>query len=92
MIKARGDRLVGERSVMLAAGGTGGHLFPAYALPPFLRTLGYIFPLKYFIPIARGIYSKGVGLSGFWVEVTGLSLLLVFIIAAASRLFHQSLE
>jgi len=69
-----------------------GFLFPAYALPPFLRTLGYIFPLKYFIPIARGIYSKGVGLSGFWVEVTGLSLLLVFIIAAASRLFHQSLE
>jgi ABC-2 type transport system permease protein len=69
-----------------------GFLFPAYALPPFLRTLGYIFPLKYFIPIARGIYSKGVGLSGFWVEVTGLSLLLVVIIAAASRLFHQSLE
>lgn len=69
-----------------------GFLFPAYALPGLLRTVGYIFPLTYFIPIARGIYSKGVGLSGLYAEVIGLSLLLVLIIAAASRLFHQSLE
>lgn len=69
-----------------------GFLFPAYALPGFLRAVGLIFPLTYFIPIARGIYSKGIGLSGLYAEVAGLSLLLVLIIAAASRLFHQSLE
>ncbi len=38
-----------------------GFLFPAYALPVVLRTIGYIFPLTYFIPIARGSTAKGWG-------------------------------
>lgn len=69
-----------------------GFLFPAYALPPFLRAVGYIFPLTYFVPIARGIYSKGVGISALWAEVAGLGVLLAVIIFVSSRLFHQSLD
>lgn len=69
-----------------------GFLFPAYALPPVLRTIGYIFPLKYFIPIARGIFSKGIPITYLWAEILGMSFLLVVIIAVASRLFHQSLD
>lgn len=69
-----------------------GFLFPAYALPAVLRTVGYIFPLTYFIPIARGIYSKGVGIPAIWTEVVGLSALLIVIIFASSRLFRQSLD
>ncbi len=69
-----------------------GFLFPQYALPFVLRVISYIFPLTYFIPISRGIYTKGIGLDALWGPVIALSVLLVLIIFAASRLFHESLD
>ena len=49
---------------------------------PLLRVLGYVFPLTHFLPIARGIISKGVGLGALWGEVALLTALLVVILFA----------
>ncbi len=69
-----------------------GFLFPAYALPLVLRTIGYIFPMTYFLPIVRGIFSKGVGLEAMSGEVISSVVLLAVILFAASRLFRESLD
>ena len=69
-----------------------GFLFPQYALPALLRGLGYIFPMTHYLPIARGIFSKGVGLDAVAGQVVVLSALLVVILFVASRLFRESLD
>ncbi len=69
-----------------------GFLFPAYALPKVLRWLGGIFPMTYFIPIARSIFTKGVGLEAIWGQVAALGVVLVVIILSAARLFRSSLD
>ncbi|MEZ4869217.1 MAG: ABC transporter permease [Caldilineaceae bacterium] len=69
-----------------------GFLFPPYALPLLLRILGYIFPMTYFLPILRGIYIKGVGITAIWGQVVAACALLVVILFAASRLFRESLD
>lgn len=69
-----------------------GFLFPAYALPLPLRILGYIFPMTYFLPILRGIYTKGVGLAVIWPQVLASVALLVIILITASRIFRESLD
>src|SRR5579859_4862557 len=69
-----------------------GFLFPQYALPIVLRAISYIFPVTYFIPISRGIFTKGVGLDTMWGQVIAISVLLVVIIFAAARLFRESLD
>lgn len=69
-----------------------GFLFPAYALPLPLRIIGKIFPMTYFLPIVRGIFTKGVGISALWSQVAAASGLLVLIIFVASRLFRESLD
>jgi len=69
-----------------------GFLFPAYALPLLLRALSYLFPLTYFIPIARGIFLKGIGLEELWGQVLALVVLLMVILFFAARLFRQQLD
>ncbi len=44
----------------------GGFIFPRYTMPPVIRMIGNLFPMTYFVPIARGIITKGVGFSMCW--------------------------
>jgi ABC-2 type transport system permease protein len=69
-----------------------GMLFPAYALPPALRLISYLFPATYFLPITRAIMIKGVGLDAIWGDVLGTCILTVLIVFIAARLFRQSLD
>ena len=69
-----------------------GFLFPAYALPLVLRVIGAIFPMTYFLPIVRGVFTKGVGMSAIWEPVAASIFLMVMILFAATRLFRQSLD
>ncbi len=69
-----------------------GFLFPAYALPLPLRLISKIFPMTYFLPIVRGIFTKGVGISALWSQVAAAGGLLVLILFVASRLFRESLD
>jgi ABC-2 type transport system permease protein len=69
-----------------------GFMFPVYALPPFLRLLGTLFPMTYFLPITRGFMIKGIGIPELLPQVAGSCILVVLIVLAASRLFRQSLD
>ncbi len=70
----------------------GGFMFPRSTMPPVLYYLGYFFPLSYFIPIARGIITKGVGVELLWGSVIGLIVFSVVIMVISSRAFRQGLE
>ena len=69
-----------------------GFIFPRYAMPLLLQWVGFIFPLTFFIPIARGIFTKGIGISVLWGNVIALSIFAVGIIFFAARLFRQRLD
>jgi ABC-2 type transport system permease protein len=70
----------------------GGFIFPRYTMPPVLQWMGLLFPLSYFIPIARGVITKGVGLDALWGQALGLLIYSVIIMIAAARSFRQGLD
>jgi ABC-2 type transport system permease protein len=78
--------------ITFAAQFLAGFLFPPYALPLLLRALSYAIPLTYFVPIARGIFLKGIGLAELWGQLLALLVLLGVILFAAARLFRQRLD
>jgi len=69
-----------------------GFVFPHYSMPIVLRGISYIFPLTAFIPIARGIFMKGVGLPFLTNQVLFLIVYDVVILVIAARLFKQTLD
>ncbi len=69
-----------------------GFIFPRNALPPVINWLGYLFPLTYFIPILRGVMSKGIGLEIIWPLVVALGFYAVLIMAVAAKTFKQDLD
>jgi ABC-2 type transport system permease protein len=69
-----------------------GFIFPRYAMPAILSTIGYIFPLTYFIPIARGMFTKGIGIEFLWGQVWAIVIFVVVILFFAARLFRQKME
>jgi ABC-2 type transport system permease protein len=70
----------------------GGFIFPRYTMPPVIRLIGNIFPLTYFVPISRGIISKGIGIEPLIGEVLSLVAYILIIMVVAARLFHQRLD
>lgn len=56
-----------------------GYAFPVETMPPFMRTIANIFPLKHWLIIFRSILLKGAGIDVFWREmlaVLGLGTLI----------------
>jgi len=49
-----------------------GFAFPIESMPPAIRALTSLVPLRYFLAIVRGIFLKGVGMSAFVDEVAAL--------------------
>ena len=67
-----------------------GWIFPLASIPIGIRWISYVFPLTYFIPIARGIFLKGTGLPDLWLQTVVLAGMAVVIISfAASRVRNQ---
>jgi ABC-2 type transport system permease protein len=69
-----------------------GFFFPRYAMPPVVRFAGNLFPLTYFIPIARGIITKGLGIGFLWEQVAVLFIYVVGVIFLAARAFKPGLD
>jgi len=70
----------------------GGFVFPRYAMPPAIRAIGWLFPLTYFIPLSRGIITKGVGIEFMWGQVGALFVYVVVIMVFAARAFKEGLD
>ena len=70
----------------------GGYLFPRDTMPRVLQWMGNLFPLTYFIPIARGIITKGIGINMLWGPAIGLFVHSVVTMILAARTFRQGLD
>ncbi|MCA9922729.1 MAG: ABC transporter permease [Anaerolineales bacterium] len=56
-----------------------GYAFPVETMPPFMRIISNIFPLKHWLIIFRSILLKGAGIDVFWREllaILGLGVLI----------------
>lgn len=69
-----------------------GFMFPRSTMPPALFVIGYLFPLTYFLPIARGIITKGVGVTALLPHIGGLLVYCIVTIVVAALAFKRGLE
>lgn len=69
-----------------------GFIFPRYAMPPLIRVVGNLFPMTYFVPIAQGIITKGVGIEYLWDQVAALLIYVIVVLVFAIRLFKPALD
>ncbi len=70
----------------------GGFIFPRYTMPPVVRVIGNLFPMTYFVPIARGIITKGIGFSVLAGQVLALVVYIVVVIFLAAVTFRRRLD
>ena len=70
----------------------GGYIFPRYTMPRVLQWLGNLFPMTHFIPISRGIITKGIGIDMLWGPAIGLLVYSVVAMVLAARSFKQGLD
>jgi ABC-2 type transport system permease protein len=70
----------------------GGFIFPRYTMPKLIQWVGDIFPLTYFVPISRGIITKGVGFSAVAGQVGALVIYVVIVMTLATVSFRKRLE
>jgi ABC-2 type transport system permease protein len=78
--------------VMMVSLLLGGFIFPRYTMPPVIRAIGNLFPLTYFIPISRGIFTKGVGYSVVSGSVLALVVYIAVVMTLAVIAFRNRLD
>jgi ABC-2 type transport system permease protein len=69
-----------------------GFIFPRITMPPVIRLVGDMIPLTYFIRIARGIVTKGIGLTFIWTDVLALGVYTVMIMGFAAITAKKRLD
>jgi ABC-2 type transport system permease protein len=70
----------------------GGFIFPRYTMPPVIRVIGNLFPMTYFVPISRGIITKGIGLPELAGQVVALAIYILVVITLAAFSFRKRLD
>lgn len=84
------QQLVGM--VLLLGAMLGGYVFPRYTMPLSIQVVGNLFPMTYFVPIARGIMTKGIGFEFLLRETIALVIYAVLVMFIAVRTFKQGLD
>ena len=69
-----------------------GFIFPRGPMPAAIQVIGNLIPLTYFIRIARGIITKGIGLTFLWTDVLALVVYGVMIVLVAAMTSRQRLD
>lgn len=68
-----------------------GFMFPRETMPPFLKLLGAVLPLTYFLDIVRGIFLKGIGISYLWKETLALLTFAVILFSISMAKFKKNI-
>ncbi len=68
-----------------------GFIFPRASMPLWTQIIGDTIPLTYFIRIARGIITKGIGMEFFWADTLALVVFVFICMILASALFKRRL-
>jgi ABC-2 type transport system permease protein len=68
-----------------------GFIFPLSAIPWGVRWIAYIAPLTYFLPISRGIFMRGEGLSELWLWAVILVGYAILVVCLAAWRFRRKL-
>ena len=69
-----------------------GFFFPLAAMPPVLRALSYVVPLRYYLIIIRSVVLKGVGASALVPEIVALAIFGTVVMVAAALRFRKRLD
>jgi ABC-2 type transport system permease protein len=68
-----------------------GMVYPRSTMPPAIRAFGNLIPATFFIRIARGIITKGVGLQFMWTDALVLGVYSTVMIVVAALTFRNRL-
>ena len=69
-----------------------GFFFPLAAMPPLLRAVSYIIPLRHYLIIIRSILLKGVGAGALTGEIVALAIFGAAMLTAAALRFRKRLD
>ncbi len=69
-----------------------GLIYPRAPMPPVVQAIGNLIPATYFIRIARGVITKGVGLSFVWSDVLVLAIYGAVTMVLAAVTFKKRLD
>ena len=69
-----------------------GFIFPLETMPTLIRAVGRCLPLTYFLPIVRGIMTKGVGIEFLWHSVIPLAIFAVIVFGSSVLAFRGRLD
>jgi ABC-2 type transport system permease protein len=68
-----------------------GFVFPIENMPPIIRSVSYLMPLRYFFVIVRGLFLKGVGMEALWPQAAALFVFGVVILSLSVLRFRKRL-
>jgi ABC-2 type transport system permease protein len=69
-----------------------GFIYPREPMPTVVRWVGNLIPLTYFVRIARGVITKGVGVALLWSDVAALAFYTVLVMVLAAVTFKRRLD
>lgn len=69
-----------------------GFAFPLNSIPPFLQTISYLFPGRYMVTVARGVFLKGAGFDVLLPQIAALGLYAVVSLSLATLLYSRRLK
>lgn len=66
-----------------------GFLFDIASMPPALQAVTAIVPARYYIAVTRGVFLKGVGIEGLWVQALSMILFAAIGLGLATATFRK---
>jgi ABC-2 type transport system permease protein len=69
-----------------------GLVFSRIPMPTWTRIVGDLLPATHFIPIARGIIVKGVGVSALWPDIGALCLFILILLPLLPVLSRKRMD